>query len=133
DGRVHRVKARRVVMAGGSWTTKHIVRDLPDTHRDAYAQFFRSPCLMANIAVRNWRFLHKMGISGCRWFEGLGNYLEVRKLATVGAHSPTFGPDSPTALTVKVLYADPTLNIAEQGARGRYQMLTTSFRQYERA
>ena len=54
-------RARRVVMAGGSWTTKHIVSDLPASHRDAYAQFYRSPCLMANIAVRNWRFLYKMG------------------------------------------------------------------------
>src|SRR6058998_2472728 len=44
------VKARAVVMAGGSWTTQHIVGDLPDSHRAAYAQFYRSPCLMANIA-----------------------------------------------------------------------------------
>ena len=28
-GKVYRVRARSVVMAGGSWTTKHIVRDLP--------------------------------------------------------------------------------------------------------
>ena len=37
--------------------------------------------MMANVAVRNWRFLYKMGISGCQWFEGIGNYLQVRKLA----------------------------------------------------
>jgi len=66
-------------MAGGSWTTKHIVHDLPASHREAYAQFYRSPCLMANVAVRNWRFLYKMGLSGCRWFGGLGDYLSVRK------------------------------------------------------
>src|SRR5262249_43275068 len=47
--RLFNVKARAVVMAGGNWTTKHIVSDLPDSHRAAYAQFYRSPCLMANI------------------------------------------------------------------------------------
>jgi spermidine dehydrogenase len=130
--RVLTVKARAVVMAGGSWTTKHIVADLPAGHRAAYAQFFRSPCLMANIAVRNWRFLYKMGMSGCRWFEGLGNYLSVRRLATVGGVSPTLGPDSPTVLTVKVLFAQPGLPIGEQGSRGRAQLLGTSFAQYER-
>jgi spermidine dehydrogenase len=62
--RVHRLKARAVVLAGGNWTTKHIVRDLPAEHREAYAGFYRSPCLMANVAVRNWRFLYDMGISG---------------------------------------------------------------------
>src|SRR5207247_1246267 len=60
NGRLFRVRARRVVMAGGSWTTKHIVHDLPASHRDAYAQFYRSPCLMANVAVRNWRFMYRM-------------------------------------------------------------------------
>ena len=131
--RLYAVKARAVVMAGGSWTTKHIVADLPDSHRAAYAQFYRSPCLMTNIAVRNWRFLYKMGISGCRWFEGLGNYLSVRKQATVGSIRPTLGPDSPTVLTIKVLFAEPGLPALEQGSRGRAQLLGTSFAQYERA
>jgi len=131
--RLLRVKARAVVMAGGNWTTKHIVRDLPTTHRDAYAQFYRSPCLMANVAVRNWRFLYKLGMSGCRWFEGLGNYLSVRRMATLGSESPTIGPDSPTVLTIKVLFAQPGLPIAAQGAQGRAKLLGVSFAQYERA
>lgn len=132
-GRLYKVRARSVVMAGGCWTTRHIVRDLTASHREAYAQFYRSPCLMANIAVRNWRFLYKMGMSGCRWFEGLGNYLSVRRMALVGNQNPTIGPDSPTVLTIKVLFAQPGLPIAEQGRRGRAQLLGTSFAQYERA
>jgi spermidine dehydrogenase len=132
-GRLYRVRARGVVMAGGSWTTKHIVHDLPQGHRDAYAQFYRSPCLMANVAVRNWRALYRMGLSGCRWFGGLGDYLAVRRMATMGGESATFGPDSPTVLTIKVLYAKPGLPIGEQGSRGRAEMLGTSFAQYEHA
>ena len=131
--KVYSVRARSVVVAGGSWTAKHIVTDLPASHRDAYAQFYRSPCLMANIAVRNWRFLYKMGLSGCRWFGGLGDYLSVRKMALVGNEPRTIGPDSPTVLTIKVLFAQPGLSIAEQGSRGRAQLLGTSFAQYERA
>jgi spermidine dehydrogenase len=131
--KLYKLRARSVVMAGGSWTTKHVVADLPAAHREAYAQFYRSPCLMANIAVRDWRFLYKMGISGCRWFGGLGDYLSVRRMATVGKMSPTFGPDSPTVLTIKVLFAKPGLPIGEQGSRGRAEMLGTSFAQYERA
>jgi spermidine dehydrogenase len=131
-GRVHRLKARAVVLAGGSWTTKRIVRDLPSEHREAYAGFYRSPCLMANVAVRHWRFLYDMGISGGRWFEGLGNYIEVRKLATFGPQPATIGPDSPVVLTVKVLYSYPGEPIEAQGARGRVEMLSTSFREYER-
>jgi spermidine dehydrogenase len=130
-GKIYRVKARSVVMAGGSWTTRHIVRDLPPEHQAAYAQFYRAPCLMANVAVRNWRFLYKMGISGCQWFEGIGNYLQVRKLATCGADSPTIGPDLPTVLTLKILYSYPGVPTEQQGHKGRAEIISTPFRDYE--
>src|SRR5208283_6245932 len=94
--------------------------------RRAYAQFFRSPCLMANVALRNWRFLYKMGISGCRWFEGFGNYFDVRKQALVGLDNQTIGPDSPTVLSVKVLYSYPGLSTEDQGHHGRGELLSTS-------
>jgi spermidine dehydrogenase len=132
EGRLYKVKARSVVMAGGSWTTRHIVKDLPETHRNAYAQFYRSACMMANVAVRNWRFLYKMGMSGCRWFEGIGNYMEVRKLALTGLEDPTIGPDSPIVLTLKVLYSYPGYSTEDQGNRGRREMIGTSFRDYEK-
>jgi spermidine dehydrogenase len=131
-GTVFRVKARSAVMAGGSWTTKHIVGDLPEEYRRAYAQFYRSPCMMANVAVRNWHFLHKLGISGCRWFEGFGNYMDVCRQAVVGINDESISPDSPIVLAVKVLYSYPGLSTEEQGHRGRGEMLATSFREYER-
>ena len=132
-GKLYRAKARSVVMAGGSWTSKHIVNDLPETHRQAYSQFYRSPCMMANVAVRNWRFLHKMGLTGCRWLGGsVGDYMEVRKLALTGIADPTIGPDSPIVLSVKVLYSYPGLPTEDQGHRGRGEMLSISFRDYER-
>jgi spermidine dehydrogenase len=131
-GKLYRVRARSAIMAGGCWTTKHIVKDLPDGHRKAYSQFYRSPCLMVNVAVRNWRFLYKMGMSGCRWFEGLGNYVEVRKLALTGVEDAKIGPNSPVVLNVKVLYSYPGYSTEEQGNRGRGEMIGTSFRDYER-
>jgi spermidine dehydrogenase len=131
-GKSYRVKARSVVMAGGSWTTRHIVRDLPEDRKDAYAQFHRSPCMLANVAVRNWRFLYKLGISGCQWFEGLGSYLQIRKLALCGTDSPTIGPDSPVVLAIKVLYSNPGKTAEQQGHMGRAEMISTPFREYER-
>ena len=131
-GTLYRVKTRSVVMAGGSWTTKHIVKDLPVNHRKAYAEFYRSPCMMANVAVRNWRFLYKKGMSGCRWFEGIGNYMEVRKLALTGVNDSTIDPDSPIVLSLKILYSYPGYSTEEQGNRGRGEMIGTSYRDYER-
>lgn len=133
NGQLFSVRARSAVMAGGSWTTKHIVRDLPTTHKNAYAQFFRSPCVMANVALRNWRFLAKLGVTGCRWLNGgVGSYFEVCRKALVGDISPTISPDQPIVLTLKILFSQPGLSTEEQGHRGRAQLITTSFREYER-
>ena len=131
-GKLYRVRARSVVMAGGSWTTKHIVRDLPTDRKEAYAQFYRSPCMLANVAVRNWRFLYKMGISGAQWYEGFGTYLQLRKLALCGTDVATIGPDSPVVITLKVVYSHPGHTTEEQGHMGRAEMISTPFREYER-
>src|SRR5258708_24831886 len=88
--------------------------------------------MMVNVAVCHWRFLYKMGISGCQWFERLGNYMQVRKLPTCGADAPTIGPDSPTVLTIKVLYTYPGKSTEQQGHLGRAELMSTPFREYER-
>ena len=132
DDKVYRLKARSAVMAGGCWTTSRVVRDLPKAHADAYSQFHRSPCMIANIAVHNWQFLYKLGISGANWYEGLGNYMAVRKVPVFSTDQKTIGPDLPTVLTMKVLYCHPGLPTEEQGNRGRAEMLSTPFREYER-
>jgi spermidine dehydrogenase len=132
DGKVYRLKARAAVMAGGSWTTKHIVIDLPSEQRAAYAQFFRSPCMLVNVALRNWRFLYKLGISGAFWYDGLGEYGSVRKVPTFSTEDKSMGPDSPVVMTIKVLYCRPGLPLVDQQTAGRAELLSTSFRGYER-
>lgn len=131
-GKLNRVTARSAIIAGGSWTAKHIVRNLPASHQQAYAQFHRSPCLMANVAVRNWRFLYKQGVTGCQWFEGIGNYCAVRKTVDFAGNSQRIDPDTPVVLTLKILFSKPGLPIDAQTAQGRAELLRTSFRDYER-
>jgi spermidine dehydrogenase len=130
-GKTYRVKAKSVVMAGGGWITRHVVRDLDQARREAYANFCYAPYIVANIAVRNWQFLYKLGISGGRWFEGIGGFTEVRKMATFGVDSSVAGPDLPTVLTLFVDFAKPGLPTAEQGRKGRMELISTPFRDYE--
>src|SRR6202000_183612 len=104
-----------------------VVPDRPAESRHPYAQLFRAPCIMANVAVRNWRFLAKMGISQCQWFGGIGNYMAVRRVATFGGDATALSPDSPTVLTLKILFANPGRSLVEQVNMGRYEMMTTPF------
>ncbi len=132
DGRPQRIKARTVVMAGGGWITKHVVRDLDETRRNAYAQLYYSPYLLANVAVRNWRFLYDLGLAGGGWFEGFGRSVNVRTCAKFGVDTPVVGPDHPTVLNLEVDFSKPGLPLAEQGNVGRAELGSTAFMEYER-
>lgn len=132
DRQVYRVTARSVILAGGSWTAKHLVPELLESHRRAFAEFHRSPCLMANVALRSWRPLYRLGLHECRWFDGIGDYFAIRKTATMGPVSRNISPDSPVVLTLKILFSYPGAPIAEQVSRGRAELMTTPFREYER-
>lgn len=131
-GKTYRLRALSAIMAGGCWITPHIVRDLPAPYHEAFRQFYRSACLVANVAVRNWRFLYNLGISGGLWFDGFGIWTEVRKLALFATDQKTIGPDSPTVLTLYVPFAYPGLPTKEQGINGRTTLLSTPFINYER-
>ena len=56
----------------------------------------------------------------------------MRTTATFGSESRTIGPDSPTVLTLIVPLFYPGLPTAEQGSKGRRELISTSFREYER-
>jgi spermidine dehydrogenase len=78
-GRLYRVKAKGVVMGIGAWIAKHVVADLPDARRVALNQFMYAPMLMVNVALRNWRFLDKLGFGAARWFDGIGFFGIIRQ------------------------------------------------------
>ena len=50
----------------------------------------------------------------------------------MGADSAGIGPDSPVVLNLKILFSYPGMAAADQGSRGRGELLATPFREYER-
>lgn len=132
-GRLHKVMAGAVVLGVGAWVAKHIVGDLPEGHREALGRYFCSPILMASVALRNWRFLDKLGFSAARWFDGTGFYANVRKpMIEPGRRPPPFHPDKPIVMTLYAPFPRPDMPLEVQGADARSELLATSFADYER-
>ena len=131
DGKPYRLKARGVVMASGGWINRSIVRDLPGEHMEAYKQFHHSPILVVNVALTNWRFLYKLGITACRWFDGFGFSCNIRQPMIVGDHRPPLDPDEPIVMTFYVPFYYPGRAIEVQGRYGASRLLATSFHEYE--
>lgn len=132
DGKLHRIRAKAAVMTTGPWVTKHLVADLPDDRRAALDRFLFAPMLVANVALRNWRFLDRLGFAAARWFDGFGFYATIRQPMALGANDPPFAPDKPIVMTFYIPIQNPDLPLEAQGPQGRMQMYGTSYADYER-
>ena len=131
EGKLHRIRAKAVVLGTGGWVNRNIVGDLPPTYVEAYRQFRYGPVLTANVAVRHWRYFDKLGFTAARWFSGLGWHLCVRRNVAWHANTPPLTPDSPIVLTFYIPLLQPTVDPAAQGAVARTQLLSTSYAQFE--
>jgi spermidine dehydrogenase len=131
DGRVRRVKAKTVVVSIGGWVARNIVSDMPAPIREAYGHFHHAPILVVNVALRNWRFLDRLGISAGRWFGGFGNFFSIRRPMITGDSTQPFDPDKPIVMTFYVPFNYPGYPIQEQGALGRAELLSKSYAEYE--
>ena len=131
-GKVKRVKAKTVVMSIGGWVARNIVSDMPAPITEAYSQFYHSPVLVVNVALRNWRFLDKLGIAAGRWFEGFGSFFAIRRPMETGDLTQPFDPEKPTVMTFYVPFNNPGFAPEAQGAIGRAELLSKSYADYEK-
>jgi spermidine dehydrogenase len=130
-GRLYRAKARGAVLAIGSWVARRIVGALPDDYRAAFQQFLYQPILMVNVALRNWRFLDKLGFSAARWFDGFGFFGTIRQPMLIGDRPVAFHPDKPIVMTIYAPIQHPDLPLEAQGPAGRAELYRTSYADYE--
>lgn len=133
DGGLHRVRARKVVMAGQQHTNKRIVRDLPIAHREAMDTFFHAPMLVVNVALRHWKFAEQIGATAFRWFEGFGWQTAIRRQMLIDGEAPMpLDPNKPIVLTMynPILY--PGLPGPEQAVAARMELFSMSFRDIEK-
>jgi spermidine dehydrogenase len=127
NGKKHRIKAGGVVMASGGWVNRRVVSDIPQNIQKAYDTFNHAPILSVNVALTNWRFLEKLGISGIHWFDDFGFFCNIRKPMIVGDHSAPLHPDKPIVLTFYIPFYYPGLKIKDQGITARHYLFATRF------
>ena len=131
EGKLHRIRAKAVVLGTGGWVNRNIVGDLPPAYAQAYQQFRYGPVMTANVAVRHWRYFDKLGFTAARWFSGLGWHLCVRRNIAWHGNTPPLTPNSPIVLTFYIPLLHPEVDAAAQGVVGRTQLLSTSYADFE--
>lgn len=133
DGRLYRVRARRVIMSGQQHLNKRIIRDLPPDLHAAMDSFHHAPMLVINVALRNWKFLEKLGVAAVRWFEGFGWFFSMRRQMLFDGEAPMpLDPSKPTVLTMYNPFCIPGLPVDKQTVAARMQMFGLRFADIEK-
>lgn len=135
SNKVRGVTAKAVIMAGGQWMNKHVVRDAPSKIQDAMDTFQHAPIMVVNVAVRHWRFIEKLGITSARWIDERSWFTGIRApLSLNGEHMP-FNPDKPTVLTFYIPFtkgiSDKGLPYNTQSIMARSQLFAMPYREIE--
>jgi spermidine dehydrogenase len=134
DGKMRRVKAKHVVMAGQQHLNKRVVTDLPKAHKEAMDTFMHSPMMMVNVALRNWKFMDKMGVSAVRWFgDDMGWFFTLRRQMILDGEEPMpLDPDKPIAITMYNSFCIPGLPVEKQTVAARMKMFSLSYADIEK-
>jgi spermidine dehydrogenase len=61
--KLYRVRAKAAICAGPQQVNRNICRDVPENYREAMQTFHHAPMLTVNVAVRNWKFMERLGIA----------------------------------------------------------------------
>ena len=127
------MSADRVVMAGKQHLNKRVVSDLPDAHREAMDEFMHAPMMVVNVALRNWRFMDRLGVASVRWFgDTLGWFTTLRRQMIIDGEEPMpLDPDLPTVLTMYNSFCLPGLPADQQTIAARMQMFALPFASIE--
>jgi len=133
DGKLYRIKAKGFVSCIGGWVNKHIVKDLPSSYAEAFGGLNYGSAMIVNIALTNWRFMAKLGITAAHSFmsDGIGQTLNIRRPMVFGRYDPPLDPSKPIVLTSYVGFPKRGLLAREQAAAARWNLLAKTYRDYE--
>jgi len=133
-GKLFKVRARMAILCGQQHANRHICRDISPEYREAMNAFHHAPMLTVNVAVRNWKFLEKLGVAAARWFEGFGWWVSLRRnLEIPGQVTQPLDPSKPTVLTMYNPFVMPGVPFPQQCTAARMQLFGMSYAQIEAA
>lgn len=128
DGKAATVRTKAVICAGQQHVNRRICIDLSPEYLGAMSEFHHSPVLVLNIALRNWRFLEKAGVSCVRWFEGLGWWTGLRRnLVLDGLETQPLDPNKPVFLTQYIPFMIPGEPFPDQCTKARQKLFEMSY------
>lgn len=126
------VRAKGCVLACWNMVIPYLCPELPDPQKQSLHYLVKVPLVYASVGIRNWTAFQKLGISrvsapGSYWPE-----ISLNSAVNIGEYRSPASPEEPILIHLSRAPCKPGLPAREQHKFGRYELLTTTFEDFER-
>ena len=132
DGKARRVKASKCILACYLSVIPHICPELPKAQKQALGRTIRMPLVSVNVLVSNWKAFEKLKIFAAYC---PGSYFSDVRLTyplSFADYESARSTDEPMTVHMYRIPLPGKLPAVQQFRVGRYDLLGTSFEQFER-
>jgi spermidine dehydrogenase len=131
-GELKKVTGKRCILACYNTMVPYLCPELPEKQKEALHYGVKEPLIYTHVAIRNWMAIHKLGI---RQIISPGSYHSFTMLdfpVSLGAYQFPSNPQEPMVLFMLRTPCKPGLARREQYRMGRFELISTSFSEFER-
>ena len=132
-GHLRRVRGRHCVLACWNQMIPHIMPELPLVQRAALERSVKLPLVYVNAALRNWRPFARLGVDKIHCPYAYFSDVKLDYPVSIGGYLNPRSPDEPILVHMVHVPLTPNqgLSDVEQYKLGRYELLATTFAQFE--
>jgi spermidine dehydrogenase len=130
---VFTVRAQNCILACWNMIIPYLVPELPEKQKQGLHYLVKVPLVYTSVGIRNWTSFHKLGIRSVRAPGAYWMDVTLNWPVTIGEYRSPRNPEEPMVLFLSRTPCKPGLPARQQQIAGRYELLGTSFEQFERA
>ncbi|HJT01563.1 MAG TPA: NAD(P)/FAD-dependent oxidoreductase [Terriglobales bacterium] len=130
---VFTVRAQNCILACWNMIIPYLVPELPEKQKQGLHYLVKVPLVYTSVGIRNWTSFHKLGIRSVRAPGAYWMDVTLNWPVNIGEYRSPRNPEEPMVLFLSRTPCKPGLPARQQQIAGRYELLGTSFEQFERA
>lgn len=132
DGRLRKVSADRAILACWHRVIPLLTNELPADQIEALQDQHKVPLIYANVLLRSWESLAKLGIVRFRLPGGFWEECRIDYPVSIGSYRFAGRPDEPVLLhLVKTVLGKKGKSAREQSRAGRHRLTDLTFAEME--
>jgi len=131
DGKTHKVRGKKCIMACYNMAIPYICPEMPEKQKEGLAFNVKIPLVYTKVLISNWQAFADLKTSFVYFTGGFYKQAELAYPVSLGDYKRSQTPDEPMIVHMCHVPLFTDLTGPDQWRAGRTQILTTTFEEFE--